>query len=92
MQCHFVHFISNFAAEIKNNQTICITHLPQVAACASDHKKVYKTDNEHDTVTSVVTLNSDEHVMEIARMLSGKDLDEAAINNAKSLIKQSIKR
>lgn len=73
-------------------QVMAITHLPQVAACASDHKKVYKTDNEHDTVTSVVTLNSDEHVMEIARMLSGKDLDEAAINNAKSLIKQSIKR
>lgn len=69
-------------------QVMAITHLPQVAACATDHKKVYKSDNEQGTVTSVANLNNDEHVMEIARMLSGKDLDDAAISNAKSLINQ----
>lgn len=89
--------IASMIGEMMNDiaqtiQVMAITHLPQVAACASDHKKVYKTDNEQGTVTSVITLNSEEHVMEIARMLSGKDLDEAAINNAKSLIKQSTKR
>lgn len=73
-------------------QVLAITHLPQVAACASDHKKVYKSDNENGTVTSVITLDEEQHVMEIARMLSGKDLDEAAVNNAKSLINQSLRR
>lgn len=85
--------IGEMMADIAGSiQVMAITHLPQVAACASSHKKVYKSDNEQGTVTSVITLGDDEHVMEIARMLSGKDLDEAAVNNAKSLIKQSIKR
>lgn len=73
-------------------QVMSITHLPQVAACATSHKKVYKSDNESSTLTHVIALNNDEHVMEIARMLSGKDLDEAAINNARSLINQSIRK
>ncbi len=73
-------------------QVITISHLPQVAACATSHKKVFKTDNDEGTVTSVIGLNGNEHVMEIARMLSGKDLDEAAINNAKSLINQYVKK
>jgi len=85
--------IGEMMADIANAiQVIAITHLPQVAACASSHKKVYKNDNEQGTLTSVAALNSDEHVMEIARMLSGKDLDDAAVNNAKSLINQSIRR
>ena len=73
-------------------QVIAITHLPQVAACATSHMKVYKSDNEHGTLTGVASLTGDEHVMEIARMLSGKDLDAAAINNARSLINQSTKQ
>lgn len=73
-------------------QVMSITHLPQVAACATSHKKVYKSDNEMSTLTNVLALNDDEHVMEIARMLSGKDLDQAAIDNAKSLIKHSIRK
>ncbi len=72
-------------------QVIAITHLPQVAACATSHKKVYKSDNEQGTLTRVAALGPEEHVMEIARMLSAKDLDEAAVNNARSLIKQSKK-
>ena len=73
-------------------QVMSITHLPQVAACATGHKKVYKSDNEQGTFTSVASLDNNEHVMEIARMLSGKDLDEAAINNAKSLINQYVRK
>ena len=72
-------------------QVIAITHLPQVAANGMHHLRVYKTDTEHETLTRVETLNQEEHVMEVARMLSGKDLDQAAIENAKSLIKHQQK-
>lgn len=68
-------------------QVIAITHLPQVAANGDHHLRVYKTDNERETLTHVEQLSDQEHVMEIARMLSGKDLNQAAILNAKSLIK-----
>ena len=70
-----------------NIQVIAITHLPQVAANGDHHLRVYKTDTEIETLTRVETLNPDEHVIEVARMLSGKDINQAAIENAKSLIK-----
>lgn len=71
----------------QNIQVIAITHLPQVAANGDHHLRVYKTDTEVETLTRVETLNPDEHIIEVARMLSGKDIDQAAIENAKSLIK-----
>lgn len=67
-------------------QVLTITHLPQVAAHAHHHMMVYKADDDTTTLTHVKTLNTEEHVMEIARMLSGKDVNQAAIENAKSLI------
>lgn len=67
-------------------QVLAITHLPQVAAHAHHHLMVYKTDDEDSTLTHVKALNEEEHVLEIARMLSGKDVNQAAIENAKSLI------
>lgn len=67
-------------------QVIAITHLPQVAANGDHHLRVFKTDTDVETLTSVETLGEQEHIMEIARMLSGKNLDQAAIENAKSLI------
>lgn len=67
-------------------QVIAITHLPQVAANGDHHLRVFKTDTQDETLTRVETLGPEEHVMEIARMLSGKDLNQAAIDNAKSLI------
>jgi len=73
-------------------QVIAITHLPQVAANGDHHLRVYKTDNEVETLTQVETLGAQEHIMEIARMLSGKDLNPAAIENAKSLIKTNHKK
>ena len=72
-------------------QVIAITHLPQVAAHGDHHLRVYKADNANETLTHVETLDAEEHIMEIARMLSGKDLNQAAIDNAKSLIKNNKK-
>ncbi len=73
-------------------QVIAITHLPQVAANGDHHLRVFKTDTDVETLTQVETLDEHEHIMEIARMLSGKGLNQAAIENAKSLIKHNIKR
>ncbi|MBR6283220.1 MAG: DNA repair protein RecN [Muribaculaceae bacterium] len=70
-------------------QVIAITHLPQVASHGHHHFKVYKTDTAHDTVTSLTALDEEQHVLEVARMLSGRQLDQAAIDNAKSLINQN---
>lgn len=70
-------------------QVIAITHLPQVAAHAVNHLMVYKTDTHDTTLTGVRTLHHDEHVLEIARMLSGSGVNQAAIDNAKSLISLS---
>lgn len=73
----------------KHIQVIAITHLPQVAAHGMHHMKVFKTDAPDGTYTSVQVLNREEHVLEIARMLSGKDVNQAAIDNAKSLVAMS---
>lgn len=67
-------------------QVITITHLPQVAALGEYHYKVYKKDDADSTYTYVKELSSDERINEIAGMLSGKQINEAAINNAKSLL------
>jgi DNA repair protein RecN (Recombination protein N) len=67
-------------------QVITITHLPQVAAHGAHHLRVFKKDTQAETLTQVEQLNDEEHILEIARMLSGKDLNQAAIENAKSLI------
>lgn len=69
-----------------NIQVITITHLPQVAAKGDNHFKVYKQDTVDSTHTSVRRLESDERVMEIAAMLSGDKVSEAAIDNAKILL------
>ena len=73
----------------RNIQVIAITHLPQVASHGNQHLKVYKSDDAQRTNTHVVALTGDEHVMEIARMLSGRDINQAAIDNARALINQN---
>ena len=86
------NMIGEMMADIARNiQVIAITHLPQVAANGDHHLRVFKTDTDAETLTHVETLNADEHVLEIARMLSGKELKQAAIENAKSLIKHNKK-
>lgn len=70
----------------KTIQVIAITHLPQVAAHGNHHLRVYKTDTDDETLTRVKPLDFQEHVMEIARMLSGKALNKSAVENARTLI------
>lgn len=67
-------------------QVITITHLPQVAARGATHFKVFKTDDESATHTSIVQLSDDRRVDEIALMLSGDSSDEAARANARALL------
>jgi DNA repair protein RecN (Recombination protein N) len=69
-----------------NAQVINITHLPQIACKGNNHYLVYKHDFNDKTQTTIKRLNSEERVIEIARMLSGEQLSEAAINNAKALL------
>ena len=68
-------------------QVISITHLPQIAAMGATHYKVYKEDKEDSTVSTMTKLGADDRVREIAQMLSGSDITEAAISNAKELLK-----
>ena len=68
-------------------QVISITHLPQIAALGSVHYKVEKNETASGTTSKMRQLNADERVREIAQMLSGSDVTEAAIQNAKELLK-----
>lgn len=74
----------------QDRQVISITHLPQIAARGWAHYKVYKQDNETETNSHIRRLADEERVEEIAHMLSGATLTEAALNNAKALL--GIKR
>ena len=79
--------IGRMMLEIANNiQVVTITHLPQVAALGNHHFKVYKHDTDTETLTMMKQLSQDERVREIAGMLSGTTVDDAAIANAKSLL------
>ena len=68
-------------------QVISITHLPQIAALGTHHYKVEKKETPQGTTSSMKALTSDERILEIAQMLSGSDVSEAAIQNAKELLK-----
>ena len=84
------NMIGEMMADIAQSiQVITITHLPQVAAHGAHHLRVFKTDTTAETLTQVEQLDEQEHILEIARMLSGKDLNQAAIENAKSLIRNN---
>ena len=69
-------------------QVISITHLPQVASKGSFHYRVYKSDTDSDTVTRIDYLSENERVEEIARMLSGVKLTDAALSNARELLRK----
>ena len=70
----------------RNRQVISITHLPQIAARGRAHYKVYKEDSDTETNSHIRRLTDEERVEEIAHMLSGATLTEAALSNAKSLL------
>lgn len=69
-----------------NRQVICITHLPQIAAAGSTHYKVAKQETEQGTVSTMTQLSDEQRITEIAQMLSGSDVSQAAVDNAKSLL------
>jgi DNA repair protein RecN (Recombination protein N) len=70
----------------KHMQVISITHLPQVAAKGDNHYKVYKEEINSVTTTNLRLLTADERIVEIAEMLSGKEVSETAITHAKELL------
>ena len=72
-----------------NRQVISITHLPQIAAQGTSHYRVYKEDTETGTTSHLVRLSEEERVTEIAHMLSGETLTDAAMENAKELLKMN---
>ena len=67
-------------------QVLAITHLPQIAAKGNKHYKVYKKDTEERTETFIKQLTPDERIREIAQMLSGASITEAALENARMLL------
>ncbi len=68
-------------------QVISITHLPQIAALGRSHYKVAKEETAEGTISTMVRLDQDGRMREIAQMLSGSDISEAAMNNARELLK-----
>ena len=70
----------------QNRQVLSITHLPQIAARGNAHYKVYKEDTETGTNSHIIRLTDEERIDEIANMLSGSTMTEAARNNARSLL------
>ncbi len=70
----------------QGHQVISITHLPQIAALGAHHYKVYKDEGPQGTVSHITPLSPDERVQEIAHMLSGATLTQAAVDNARELL------
>lgn len=70
----------------KKGQVLCITHLPQIASLGDSHYRVLKYNNNNITTTKISKLSSEGQVQEIARMLSGDELNDEAIANAKKML------
>jgi len=74
----------------KYMQVINITHLPQVASRGTRHYHVYKDDTDNSTFTRVKLLSPEERILEVARLLSGSEVTETAMENARELLKAGI--
>lgn len=74
--------------QANNRQVISITHLPQIAALGAHHYKVYKEDNDNETNSHIVPLSPEDRIEEIAHMLSGSTITNAARENARMLLNQ----
>lgn len=81
--------MAQIMVEIGNHerQVLSITHLPQIAAMGSHHYKVSKEETDNGTISRMTELSQQERVQEIAQMLSGSDVSEAALANAKELLR-----
>jgi DNA repair protein RecN (Recombination protein N) len=71
-------------------QVINITHLPQVASRGTKHYHVYKDDTDDSTITRVKLLSPDERILEVARLLSGAEVTETAMKNARELLNSAV--
>ena len=71
----------------KQHQIICITHLPQIAACGDYNYRIYKESDENSTFTRVEPLTADEKINEIARLLGGTNITETTLESSRELIK-----
>ena len=71
----------------RQSQILCVTHLPQIACFADAHFHVSKSDDSSHTTASVRHLSASGRVDEVARMLSGAEVSEAALANAKELLR-----
>jgi DNA repair protein RecN (Recombination protein N) len=69
-----------------NRQVFAITHLPQIASKGDSQYKVSKVTIAENTISKIVKLNSEERIIEIAEMLSGKQITESALSHAKTLL------
>ncbi len=79
--------VGNIMKQMADNmQVISITHLPQVASKGGNHYLVYKTDDEKTSTTNIKLLKGEDRVVEIAKMLSGEQISDAAIKNARVLL------
>jgi DNA repair protein RecN (Recombination protein N) len=76
----------------ESRQIIAITHLPQIAAQAQTQYKVYKNDTATRTETHISRLADEERIQEIASMLAGKNITDAALNTAKELLNHASTR
>lgn len=74
----------------KENQVICITHLPQIASFASHHFKIEKAVKNNRTFTTVKKLSFDERIAEIARLSTGSRITQAALQNAKEMLQHNL--
>ncbi len=75
----------------KNMQVVNITHLPQVASRGTRHYHVYKEDDGNSTITRIKLLSDEERILEVARLLSGSEVTETAVRNARELIKAGLR-
>lgn len=74
----------------KEMQVVNITHLPQVAARGNFHYHVYKDDTGHSTITLIKLLSNEERIQEVAKLLSGSEVTETALKNARELINSAV--
>ena len=74
----------------KYMQVVNITHLPQVASRGTKHYHVYKDDTDDSTFTRVKLLSPEERILEVARLLSGSEVTETAMKNARELLKAAV--
>lgn len=87
---HTAEFVARKLKQLsRNNQVICITHLPQIASFASHHYRIEKKIIKDRTFTSVKKLNHEERIQEIARLLAGSHVSAATLQNAREMLERN---